>query len=79
MRRQCIQLRVLGSLRGRVVILVTLFFLLESSLELVIIVEIAVLALALCVDESVGVGASIRVAVSTVLVVAMVTHSLKSY
>jgi hypothetical protein len=47
----------------------------ESSLELVIVIKIAILTLSFGVDESVSVRTSIGVAVSTIFVVAVVTHA----
>jgi hypothetical protein len=49
---------------------------LESSLELVVVIEIAVLAFALSIHESVGMWASIGVAISAVLVIAVIAHTL---
>jgi hypothetical protein len=49
---------------------------LEPSLLLVVVIEVAILTLAFSVDKSVSVRASISVGVPSILVVAVVTHSL---
>ena len=49
---------------------------LHSSLLLVVVIKVAILAFSFGVDKAVGVRASVCVTVSTVLMVAVVTHSL---
>jgi hypothetical protein len=50
--------------------------LLHSSLLLVVVVQVTVLALAFGIDKPVGVRACSSVTVSSILVVAMVAHTL---
>lgn len=49
---------------------------LESSLLLVVVIEVTILTFAFSIDKSVSVGASIGVRVPSILVVAVIAHSL---